>query len=219
VRRWFPQKGLVRHTIDIVNDKTIGCFMTNVIVNLAPLFELTDEAFYQLCRNNPDAKFERTAKGELVIMSPVGGEGGKREADLITDLNLWNRQTKLGVVFSSSAGFKLPNGADRSPDAAWVRQDRWDALTSEQKRRFPPLAPDFVIELRSPSDDLLTLRAKMQEYRENGVQLGWLLNPMDQQVEIYRQGQEVEVLQSPSQLSGEDILPGFVLELAAIWQE
>lgn len=193
--------------------------MTNVIVNLAPLFELTDEAFYQLCRNNPDAKFERTAKGELVIMSPVGGEGGKREADLITDLNLWNRQTKLGVVFSSSAGFKLPNGADRSPDAAWVRQDRWDALTSEQKRRFPPLAPDFVIELRSPSDDLLTLRAKMQEYRENGVQLGWLLNPMDQQAEIYRQGQEVEVLQSPSQLSGEDILPGFVLELAAIWQE
>jgi Uma2 family endonuclease len=191
--------------------------MAAVIVNLTPPFELTDEAFYQLCQNNPDAKFERTAHGELVVMSPVGGEGGKREADLIIDLGIWNRQGNLGVVFSSSAGFRLPNGADRSPDAAWVRQERWDILTLEQRRKFPSIAPDFLIELRSESDDLETLRAKMQEYMENGVLLGWLINPQDRQVEIYRQGQPVEVLDTPNSLSGEPILPGFVLDLDRIF--
>ncbi len=187
--------------------------MSAVTVNLSPPFDLTDEAFYQLCRNNPEVKFERTASGDLVIMTPVGGEGGRREADLIVDLGLWNRQTNLGVVFSSSSGFKLPNGADRSPDAAWVQQERWDALTPEQKRRFPPIAPDFVIELRSESDDLAMLQAKMQEYMDNGVCLGWLINPQDKQVEIYRQGQPVELLTTPKSLSGEEILPGFVLDL------
>ena len=191
--------------------------MAAVTFNLSPPFELTDDAFYQLCRNNPDIKFERTATGELVVMSPVGGEGGKREADLITDLNIWNRQAKLGVVFSSSAGFKLPNGADRSPDAAWVKQERWDALSPEQQRKFPPIAPDFVIELRSESDDLEELRAKMQEYRDNNVILGWLINPKDQQVEVYRQGQPVELLAAPESLSGEAILPGFNLELNRIF--
>ena len=191
--------------------------MAAVTFNLSPPFELTDDAFYQLCRNNPDVKFERTATGELVVMSPVGGEGGKREADLITDLNIWNRQAKLGVVFSSSAGFKLPNGADRSPDAAWVKQERWDALSPEQQRKFPPIAPDFVIELRSESDDLEELRAKMQEYRDNNVILGWLINPKDQQVEVYRQGQPVELLAAPESLSGEAILPGFNLELNRIF--
>ena len=191
--------------------------MAAVTFNLSPPFELTDDAFYQLCRNNPDVKFERTATGELVVMSPVGGEGGKREADLITDLNIWNRQAKLGVVFSSSAGFKLPNGADRAPDAAWVKQERWDALSPEQQRKFPPIAPDFVIELRSESDDLEGLRAKMREYRDNNVILGWLINPKDQQVEIYRQGQPVELLDAPESLSGEAILPGFNLELNRIF--
>lgn len=191
--------------------------MASIILNLTPPFELTDEAFYRLCQNNPDAKFERTANGELVVMSPVGGQGGKREADLIIDLGLWNRQTNLGVVFSSSSGFKLPNGADRSPDAAWVKQDRWDALTPQQQRRFPPIAPDFVIELRSESDDLVTLQAKMKEYMDNGVQFGWLINPADRQVEVYRQGAVVEMLYAPSSLSGEAILPGFVLELGRIF--
>lgn len=191
--------------------------MAAVTFNLSPPFELTDDAFYQLCRNNPDVKFERTATGELVVMSPVGGEGGKREADLITDLNIWNRQAKLGVVFSSSAGFKLPNGADRAPDAAWVKQERWDALSPEQQRKFPPIAPDFVIELRSESDDLEELRAKMREYRDNNVILGWLINPKDQQVEVYRQGQPVELLAAPESLSGEAILPGFNLELNRIF--
>lgn len=185
--------------------------MSAVTFNLSPLIELTDEDFWQLCRNNPDVKFERTAKGELVVMPPVGGESGKREADLITDLNIWNRQANLGVVFSSSAGFKLPNGADRSPDAAWIKQERWDALPPAQQKKFPPIAPDFVIELRSETDDLEMLRSKLQEYLDNGVQLGWLINPQDQQVEIYRRNQPVEILDTPSLLSGEDVLPGFVL--------
>jgi len=174
----------------------------------------TDEQFYELCQNNRELKFERTATGELIIMPPVGGESGNREADLITDLGIWNRQTQLGYTFSSSTIFKLPNGADRSPDAAWIRKERWEALTFEQRRKFPPIAPDFIIELRSATDDLKTLRQKMQEYIDAGVQLGWLINPQQQQVEIYRQGQNVEVLNLPAELSGEDVLLGFTLSLS-----
>jgi Uma2 family endonuclease len=172
---------------------------------------LTDEQFYQLCRSNPDLTIERSAKGALIVMSPVGGEGGSYESEFGIDLGIWNRQSKLGKTFSSSTLFKLPNGGDRSPDAAWVELSRWQALTPEQKRKFPPIAPDFVIELRSPTDDLELLQAKMQEYMDAGVGLGWMFNPQDQQVEIYRQGQPKEVRQLPTQLSGEDVLPGFVL--------
>ncbi|AFZ13351.1 protein of unknown function DUF820 [Crinalium epipsammum PCC 9333] len=175
---------------------------------------LTDEQFYELCQNNRELKFERTATGELIIMPPVGGESGNREADLITDLGIWNRQTQLGYTFSSSTIFKLPNGADRSPDAAWIKKERWEALTAEQRRKFPAIAPDFVIELRSATDDLKTLRQKMPEYIDAGVLLGWLINPQQQQVEIYRQGQNVEVRNLPTELSGEDVLPKFSLSLA-----
>ncbi|BAU06935.1 hypothetical protein NIES592_13780 [Fischerella major NIES-592] len=175
---------------------------------------LTDEQFYQLCQNNQELKFERTPKGELIIMPPVGGESGNREADLIADLVIWNRQTQLGYTFSSSTIFKLPNGADRSPDAAWIRRERWEALTPEQRRKFPPIAPDFIIELRSATDDLEMLHSKMQEYIDAGVQLAWLINPQQQQVEIYRSGQDVEVRNLPTELSGENILPGFSLNLA-----
>ncbi|MBW4464492.1 MAG: Uma2 family endonuclease [Pegethrix bostrychoides GSE-TBD4-15B] len=187
--------------------------MNAVTVTLNPVIKLSDDAFYELCQQNHDLRFERTAQGELLIMAPVGGEGSSREASAIAQLWSWNKQAKLGVVFSSSGGFKLPNGADRSPDAAWIAQARWDALTPEQRRKFPPIAPDFVIEIRSASDDLKPLQAKMQEYLENGVRLGWLINPQDRQVELYRLGQETEVLQSPSSLSGESLLPGFRLEL------
>ena len=159
-------------------------------------------------------KFERTAKGELIIMSPVGGESGNRESDLNADLVIWNRQSNLGYTFSSSTVFKLPNGGDRSPDAAWIERSRWEALTPEQRRKFPPIAPDFVIELRSATDGLEMLRSKMQEYLNAGLKLGWLINPQDQQVEIYRLGQEVEVRNLPTELSGQDILPGFILNLA-----
>ncbi|AUT03336.1 hypothetical protein CLI64_24585 [Nostoc sp. CENA543] len=175
---------------------------------------LTDEQFYQLCQNNQELKFERTAKGELIIMPPAGGESGNREADLIIDLGIWNRQTGLGYTFSSSTIFKLPNGSDRSPDVAWIQKQRWEALTPEQRRRFPPIAPDFVIELRSATDDLETLRQKMQEYMDAGVKLGWLINPQQQQVEIYRLGKAVELQNLPTELLGEDVLPGFILHLS-----
>lgn len=172
---------------------------------------LTDEQFYQLCVSNPEIPLERNAQGALIIMSPVGGDSGSREIELGTDLTLWNRQTNLGKVFSSSTLFKLPGGGDRSPDAAWVELSRWQALTPEQRQKFPPIAPDFVIELRSRTDDLETLRSKMQEYMNSGVRLGWMFNPQDQQVEIYRQEQPQEVRQLPTELSGESVLPGFVL--------
>jgi Uma2 family endonuclease len=182
---------------------------------------LSDEQFYQLCINNPDLTVERDAQGALILMSPVGGEGGTQESDLITDLNIWNRRTQLGKTFSSSTLFKLPGGgvgeasssSFRSPDAAWVELSRWQALTPEQRRKFPPIAPDFVIELRSPTDSLAMLQEKMQEYMHSGVRLGWLINPQDQQVEIYRPGQGNEVRSLPSELSGESVLPGFVLSL------
>ncbi len=174
---------------------------------------LTHEHFYELCMANKDVAMERSPEGELIIMPPVGGGSGKKEADYIIDLGNWNRQTGLGVVFSSSTVFKLPVGGDRSPDAAWVSQNRWDALTPEEQERFPPLCPDFVIELRSKSDRLQPLQAKMQEYLESGLRLGWLINPQDQVIEIYRVGKEVEVLQMPALLLGEDVLPGFELEV------
>ena len=173
----------------------------------------TDEQFYQLCQKNSDLKFERTSTGELIIMPPMGGESGNREAEFIIDLGIWNRQTGLGYTFSSSTIFKLPNGSDRSPDAAWIKKERWEALTPEQKRKFPPIAPDFVIELRSATDDLKTLRQKMQEYIDAGVQMGWLINPQQQQIEIYRLGKDAELRDLPTELLGEEILPGFSLSL------
>jgi Uma2 family endonuclease len=174
---------------------------------------LSDEQFYQLCINNPNLNIERTAEGVLIFMSPVGGDSGNREMELGIDLGAWNRKTKLGKVFSSSTMFKLPGGGDRSPDAAWVELSRWEALTPEQRQKFPPIAPDFVIELRSRTDGLAMLQEKMQEYIDSGVKLGWLFNPQDQQVEIYRQGQAEEVRSLPARLLGETTLPGFELQV------
>jgi Uma2 family endonuclease len=191
--------------------------MNTYMINLNPIIQLTEDQFYQLCRANPDIKFERNAKGEIIIMSPTGGETGNRNFEISAEFAIWNRQNRLGVCFDSSTAFKLPNGADRSPDVAWIKQERWDALTPEQKEKFPPIAPDFVLELMSPSDSQRDTQAKMQEYIENGVKLGWLINRKTRQVEIYRQGQEVEILDNPTTLSGEDILPGFVLDLQIVW--
>jgi Uma2 family endonuclease len=173
---------------------------------------LTDEQFYQLCISNPELNIERNPAGGLILMPPVGGDSGNREMGLGGELYLWNKPTNLGKVFSSSTVFKLPGGGDRSPDAAWVELSRWQALTPEQRQKFPPIAPDFVIELRSRTDNLQTLQAKMQEYMDSGVRLGWLFNPQDQQVEIYRQGQDKEVRSLPTILSGETVLPGFTLQ-------
>ncbi|MBW4447622.1 MAG: Uma2 family endonuclease [Spirirestis rafaelensis WJT71-NPBG6] len=187
--------------------------MNTVVLNLEPIVHLTDEQFYQLCTANRELNLELNAKGELIIVPPVGGESGNQEADLITDLNNWNRKTKLGKVFSSSTIFRLANGAKRSPDAAWVKLERWEALTPEERKKFPPIIPDFVIELRSETDHLQPLQDKMQEYLENGLRLGWLINLQDKQVEIYRQNQPVEIVQLPAVLFGEEVLPGFELQL------
>lgn len=186
--------------------------MTYTVLNLKTV-EFTDEQFYRLCLANPDRQFERTAKGELIIISPVGGVSGNREANLITEVSLWNRQTGLGYVFSSSTIFRLPKGGDRSPDVAWIKRERWEALTLEEQEKFPPLCPDFVIELQSRTDSLETLQEKMQEYLASGLQLGWLINPQQNQVEIYRSKQPVEAIPFPVELSGETTLPGFTLQL------
>jgi Uma2 family endonuclease len=185
--------------------------MDTITINLYPVIHLTDEQFYQLCMANKEINFELDTEGKLIILPPREGNIGIIEADLITDLNIWNRKTKLGKVFSSSTGFRLPNGANRSPDVAWVKSERWEALTEEEKEKFPPITPDFIIELRSRTDRLKPLQEKMQEYIENGLRLGWLINLQDQQVEIYRPSQPGEVVQLPALLSGEDVLPGFEL--------
>ncbi|VXD20303.1 conserved hypothetical protein [Planktothrix serta PCC 8927] len=174
---------------------------------------LSNDQFYQLCQDNENWQLERTAKGELIIMPPVGGVSGNRESDLNADLVIWNRQTQLGKVFSSSTIFRLPNGGDRSPDVAWVEKERWELLTAEEQEKFPPLCPDFVIELRSRTDSLTQLQAKMQEYLNSGLRLGWLINPQAQQVEIYRPHQTVEIVPLPTTLSGENVLPEFILNL------
>ncbi len=191
--------------------------MITYTLNLEPLGKITDEQFYQLCRKNPDINFERNAKGELIIMPPTGGETGNRNAELTTEFALWNRQTKLGKVFDSNTCFKFPNGAERSPDVSWIKLERWNQLTLEQREKFPPIAPDFVLELMSPSDSLKTTQDKMAEYQANGVKLGWLIVRKLRQVEIYRQGQAKEVLNEPTFLSGEDVLPEFILDLSTVW--
>ncbi|MEQ9553567.1 MAG: Uma2 family endonuclease [Coleofasciculus sp. G3-WIS-01] len=186
--------------------------MTTVL-NLEPITTLTREQFFQLCQANPDVSLERSSTGELIIVTPIGGEGGRGEANLIIKVGIWNEQTHLGVVFSSQTVFSLPGGGDRSPDVAWVELSRWQGLSQEEQEGFPPICPDFVIELRSRTDRLKPLQNKMLEYLASGLRLGWLINRKDRQVEIYRQGQEVEVVRMPVVLSGEDVLPGFTLEV------
>ncbi len=190
--------------------------MNSLTLNTDAL-QLDDEQFFQLCQDNRDLQFERNANGTLIIMPPTGGETGRRNLELAVELGVWNRQTQLGIAFDSSTGFKLPNGANRSPDVAWIPRERWEGLTAEEKQGFLPLCPDFVVELRSRTDSLPTLQEKMQEYIENGTRLAWLINPSSQTVQIYRPQQPVEVVNSPSQLSGEDVLPGFVLNCDRLW--
>ncbi len=191
--------------------------MDALSLNLNPIIALTDEQFFQLCQINELIRFERNADGTLVLMPLVGGTTSIRNASLTAQLGMWNRDDKLGIGFDSSTGFTLPNGAVRSPDASWLKRDRWDALTQEQKERFSPVCPDFVVELRSDTDCLKRLQEKMREYRANGARLGWLIDLETRKVEIYRPNQEVEVLESPATLSGETVLPGFVLNIEPIW--
>jgi Uma2 family endonuclease len=191
--------------------------MNALTISLDSVIDLNDEQFFQLCRKNSDLRFERNAQGDITIMAPEGGETGMRSAGITTDLVIWNRKTKLGFTFGSSTGFKLPNGCDRSPDASWIAKERWELLTPEQRAKFAPICPDFVIELMSPSDNLKVTQAKMQEYQDNGARLGWLINRKDREAEIYRIGKPKEILKAPTSLSGEDVLPEFMLNLRDIW--
>lgn len=191
--------------------------MSALTLQLPPVLKLTDEQFEQLAAANQDLQLELTAKGELIIMPPTGGETGDRNFELDGQLWYWNRQARLGKAFDSSTGFRLPKGGTRSPDVAWVSMERWEALTPAQRKKFLPLSPDFAVELVSETDDVEETRSKMQEYINNGLRLGWLINPRTRQVEIYRPNQAVEVLQSPATLSGEEVLPGFVLDLQPIF--
>ncbi|PNW57971.1 UNVERIFIED_CONTAM: hypothetical protein BEN50_06640 [Euhalothece sp. KZN 001] len=192
--------------------------MDSYTVTLKPVFTLDDEQFFQLSQANPELKLERSPQKNLIIMSPTGGETGNKNAELIIEFGNWNRQKKQGKVFDSSTGFKLPNGAIRSPDVTWIEQTRWEQLSAESRQTFPNLAPDFILELKSATDRLSTLQAKLEEYVENGVKLAWLINPTEKQVEIYRQGKEKEVLDNPKTLSGENILEDFCLDLSLVWQ-
>ena len=178
---------------------------------------MTDEQFFEFCQINRDLRIERTAEGDVVIMPPAGGGTGARNSKINLQLGLWAKQDGRGVVFDSSTGFILPNGATRSPDAAWVERSRLRSLAPEQKEKFLPLCPDFVIELRSPSDPLAMVKEKMQEYISNGAQLGWLIDPTSRRVYVYRPGNDVECLENPTAVSADPTLTGFVLSLAEIW--
>lgn len=188
-----------------------------LVLHLHPAIELTPEQFFEICQLNRDLRLERRVTGELVIMPPTDSETGGRNFRLIGQLYNWTEQDSQGIGFDSSTGFTLPNGAQISPDAAWVKLERWNALTPEQQEKFAPIAPDFVVELRSASDTLKPLQDKMQQYIDNGVQLGWLIDRKQRRVYIYRPGNTVECLNNPATVSGDPILPGFVLDLSKIW--
>ncbi len=179
--------------------------------------KFTDDEFWEFCRQNDEMRIEMTKEGDVIIMPPTGADTGERNSEINFQLKLWARKDKQGKIYDSSTGFKLPNGATLSPDASWVRKERLEQFTAKQREKFLPLCPDFVIELRSASDSLKELQDKMEEYIENGAQLGWLINPKNKQVFVYRPNQAVEILENPAAVSGEPILKGFELNLTEIW--
>jgi Uma2 family endonuclease len=186
-------------------------------VNFPAIASMTHEQFYEFCQANADLRIERTATGEVIIMPPAFSDTGNRNFNLAVQFGAWVERDGSGIGFDSSAGFTLPNGATRSPDIAWVRGDRWNNLSPEEKASFAPICPDFVIELRSASDRLTRLQEKMREYIENGTSLGWLIDRTQRTVFIYRPNQDPIVLTHPETVSGEPELPGFTLSLAKIW--
>ena len=188
-----------------------------ITLDLSTTIELTDAQFESICRQNRELRLEKTATGALVIMPPTGGETGKRNTSLTGQLWVWNRTYKLGQVFDSSTGFRLPNGATRSPDVSWVREERWQQLTSDQRQKFLPLCPDFAIELKSSSDTLKDLQQKMEEYLANGLVLGWLLDPKNKNVEVYQPNKPCETIHQPKRLGDGPVLPGFVMDFDDIF--
>jgi Uma2 family endonuclease len=189
-----------------------------LVLHLGPLLhKMSDDEFYEFCRLNSDWRIELTSEGDLIIMPPTVSETGWQNFTLAGLFFVWVEADGTGIGFDSSTGFTLPNGAMRSPDLAWVRRSRWEALTRRERRMFSPLCPDFVVELRSQSDDLETLKAKMEEYIANGAQLGWLIDPLEKKVYVYRPLEEVICLENPETVSGEPVLPGFVLDVRRLW--
>ena len=197
---------------------TLSCAETfPLVLRLAPAIDMSDQQFFALCQLNRDLRIERTCQGDLVILPPTGSETGNINFKLTGAFCHWVDADGTGVGFDSSTGFTLPNGAKRSPDLAWVKRSRWEALTKEQREAFAPLCPDFVAELRSPSDALAYVQAKMQEYLDNGAQLGWLIDPIEKKVYVYRPQAPVACLDHPQAVSGDPVLPGFVLEMGNVW--
>ncbi|MDZ8091730.1 MAG: Uma2 family endonuclease [Nostoc sp. DedQUE05] len=193
-------------------------FSSPLVLQIPSSMQMTDEQFFEFCQVNRDLRIERNKFGELVIMPPTGSETGNREGNIFGQLWVWSEQDGTGITFSSSTGFKLSTGAERSPDASWIKLERWNALSPEQQRKFAPICPDFVVELKSPSDNLQTLKEKMEEYmNEPGIQLGWLIDRKQRQVYIYRPGLPEECLDNPASVSGELVLPGFILNMSKIW--
>ena len=182
------------------------------------LRQMSDQEFFEFCQLNRDWHIEQTREGDIIIMPPTGGETGRRNFTLIGHFSVWVEKDGTGIGFDSSTAFILPNGAKRAPDLAWLKRERWEALTRPEREAFPPLCPDFVVELRSPSDSLATLQAKMEEYLANGAALGWLIDPLDQKVYLYRPNQAMVCLDNPATVSGEPVLPGFVLEVQRLWR-
>ncbi|MFB2875587.1 Uma2 family endonuclease [Floridanema aerugineum] len=191
--------------------------ITPLVLQMSPAIEMTDEQFFNFCQQNQNYQIERTANGEITIMPPTGSETGNRNFDLIVQLGIWTRQNGTGIGFDSSAGFTLPNGAIKSSDAAWIKLEKWQSLTPEQQQKFAPICPDFIVELRSPSDNLQTLKDKLQEYIDNGTSLGLLIDRKNRQVYIYRPNAEIECLDNPATINCQPVLPGFILDLSTIW--
>jgi Uma2 family endonuclease len=189
-----------------------------LLLHLRPVITMTSEQFFKLCQLNRDLRLERTAEGDILVMPPTGARTGARGLRLAVQVGSWAERDGSGIAFDSSTGFELPNGATRSPDVAWVRRGRLESVTPAQREKFLPLCPDFVVEVRSPSDSLRVTQEKMNEYRANGAQLGWLIDAGARRVYVYRPGAPVECLDGPTQLSGDPVLPGFVLNLAPIWE-
>jgi Uma2 family endonuclease len=201
----------------MVTQLSVALEILPMVLQMQPNIIMTDDNFYDFCQLNRDFRIERNQIGDLLIMSPTGSETEERNFDLIVQLGIWTKQNGTGVGFGSSGGFTLPNGAVRSPDAAWINRTKWEAIPVEQRKKFAPICPEFIIELRSETDNLKILQEKMQEYIDNGTRLGWLIDRKQQKVFIYRPGQAVEELDNPQTLTGEDLLPGFVLDLSQIW--
>jgi Uma2 family endonuclease len=193
-------------------------FSSPLVLQIPSSMQMTDEQFFDFCQVNRDLRIERNKFGELVIMPPTGSETGNREVNISGQLWVWSEQDGTGITFSSSTGFKLSTGAERSPDASWIKLERWNALSAEQQEKFAPICPDFVVELKSPSDNLQTLKEKMEEYmNEPGIQLGWLIDRKQRKVYIYRPGLPEECLDNPASISGESVLPGFILNMSKVW--